>query len=200
MRLGAGFALADVEDVTPLLQAIAAGDPTAGDRLIPLVYAELRRMAAQRMARHAGGGEQTLQPTALVHEAWLRLGGGDGQLGGNWENRAHFFAAAASAMRSILVDRARRRMAARHGGGRVRVDVDDTQLADPADPDDQVLAVHDALERFAVTEPKKAELVKLRYFAGLSLAEAGEVLGISEPTAKRWWAYARGWLGREIQW
>jgi RNA polymerase sigma factor (TIGR02999 family) len=198
--LGAGFALADVEDVTPLLQAIAAGDPTAGDRLIPLVYAELRQMAAQRMARHAGGGEQTLQPTALVHEAWLRLGGGDGQLGGNWENRAHFFAAAASAMRSILVDRARRRMAARHGGGRVRVDVDDTQLADPADPDDQVLAVHDALERFAVTEPKKAELVKLRYFAGLSLAEAGEVLGISEPTAKRWWAYARGWLGREIQW
>jgi RNA polymerase sigma factor (TIGR02999 family) len=183
-----------VEDVTQLLQAIAAGDASAGERLIPLVYDELRQMAGRRMAQNSG--DQTLQPTALVHEAWLRLGGE--QIGG-WENRAHFFAAAATAMRSILVDRARRRLAIRHGGGQERVNFDDVQVADLTTQDDQTLAVHEALDRFALEDPKKAELVKLRYFAGLSLVEAAEVLGISEPTAKRWWAYARAWLGREIQ-
>jgi RNA polymerase sigma factor (TIGR02999 family) len=183
-----------VEDVTQLLRAMADGDASAGERLIPLVYGELRRMAAQRMSPNAGG--QTLQPTALVHEAWLRLGADQPA---NWENRAHFFATASTAMRSILVDRARRRQAVRHGGGQARVDIDDAQLVDPATRDEQVLAVHEVLDKFATEEPKKAELVKLRYFGGLTLEEAAEVLGISEPTAKRWWAYARAWLGREIR-
>ena len=183
-----------VEQVTTLLQAIAAGDREAGERLIPLVYQELRKMAARRMA---GNAPQTLQPTALVHEAWMRMGGENLR---GWESRAHFFAAAATAMRSVLVDRARRRKAARHGGGQQRVNVDDVEIADRVVDDDQILAVHEALEKLATEEPKKAELVKLRYFAGLSVEETAKVLGISEPTAKRWWAYARGWLGREIKW
>jgi RNA polymerase sigma factor (TIGR02999 family) len=182
-----------VEQVTTLLQAIAAGDREASERLIPLVYKELRKMAARRMA---GNAPQTLQPTALVHEAWLRMGGENPR---GWESRAHFFAAAATAMRSVLVDRARRRKAARHGGGQQRVNVDDVEIADRVVNDDQILAVHEALEKLAVEDPKKAELVKLRYFAGLSVEESAEILGISEPTAKRWWAYARGWLGREIK-
>jgi RNA polymerase sigma factor (TIGR02999 family) len=183
-----------VEDVTQLLQAMANGDATAGERLMPFVYEELRRMAARRMA--PGAADQTLQPTALVHEAWLRLGG---ERSGGWANRAHFFATAATAMRSILVDRARRRMAVRHGGGQERLNIDEIQVADPTAHDNQVLAVHEALEKFALEDPKKAELVKLRYFGGVSLEEAAEALGVSEPTAKRWWAYARAWLGREIQ-
>jgi RNA polymerase sigma factor (TIGR02999 family) len=182
-----------VEQVTTLLQAIAAGDREAGERLIPLVYQELRKMAARRMA---GNAPQTLQPTALVHEAWIRMGGENPR---GWESRAHFFAAAATAMRSVLVDRARRRKAARHGGGQQRVNVDDVEIADRVVNDDQILAVHEALEKLAIEDPKKAELVKLRYFAGLSVEETAKVLGISEPTAKRWWAYARGWLGREIK-
>jgi RNA polymerase sigma factor (TIGR02999 family) len=182
-----------VEQVTTLLQAIAAGDREASERLIPLVYKELRKIAARRMA---GNAPQTLQPTALVHEAWLRMGGENPR---GWESRAHFFAAAATAMRSVLVDRARRRKAARHGGGQQRVNVDDVEIADRVVNDDQILAVHEALEKLAVEDPKKAELVKLRYFAGLSVEESAEILGISEPTAKRWWAYARGWLGREIK-
>jgi len=184
-----------VNEVTTLLQAIAAGDKAAGERLIPLVYQELRRMAARRMAGNVAG--QTLQPTALVHEAWMRMGGENPR---GWESRAHFFAAAATAMRSVLVDRARRRQALRHGGGQQRVNVDDVEIADRSVSDDQILAVHEALEKLAAEEPQKAELVKLRYFAGLSVEETAEVLGISEPTAKRWWAYARGWLGREIKW
>lgn len=180
--------------MTQLLRAMSHGDSAAGERLIPLVYGELRRMAAQRMAPNAC--DQTLQPTALVHEAWLRLGG---DRAGGWENRAHFFATAATAMRSILVDRARRRQAVRHGGGQVRQRIEDVQVADPATRDDQVLAVHEALEKFAAEDPKKAELVKLRYFGGLTLGETAEVLGVSEPTAKRWWAHARAWLGREIR-
>jgi RNA polymerase sigma factor (TIGR02999 family) len=183
-----------VNQVTTLLRAIAAGDKEAGERLIPLVYQELRQMAARRMAGNLAG--QTLQPTALVHEAWLRMGGENPR---GWENRAHFFAAAATAMRSVLVDRARRRKAMRHGGGQQRVNMDDVEIANQVVNDDQILAVHEALEKLAVEEPQKAELVKLRYFAGLSVEETAETLGISEPTAKRWWAYARGWLGREIK-
>lgn len=183
-----------MNQVTTLLRAIAAGDREAGERLIPLVYQELRKMAARRMAGNLAG--QTLQPTALVHEAWLRMGGENPR---GWENRAHFFAAAATAMRSVLVDRARRRKAMRHGGGQQRVNVDHVEIASQVVNDDQILAVHEALERLAVEEPQKAELVKLRYFAGLSVEETAETLGISEPTAKRWWAYARGWLGREIK-
>jgi RNA polymerase sigma factor (TIGR02999 family) len=183
-----------VNQVTALLQAIAAGDKAAGEQLIPLVYQELRKMAARRMAGNQAG--QTLQPTALVHEAWLRLGGENPR---GWANRAHFFAAAATAMRSVLVDRARRRRAVRHGGGQQRVNVDDVELADQRVNDDHILAVHEALEKLVHEDPLKAELVKLRYFAGLSVEEAAQALGISEPTAKRWWAYARGWLGREIK-
>lgn len=173
---------------------MANGDRDAADRLIPLVYEELRRIAAKRLV--PGVADHTLQPTALVHEAWLRLGAA--QMGG-WHSRAHFFAAAATAMRSILVDRARRRMALRHGGGQQRVNVDDVQVANEAADDNQILSVHEALEKFALEDPRKAELVKLRYFGGLSLEETAETLGISEPTAKRWWAYSRGWLGREIK-
>ncbi|MEO7598498.1 MAG: sigma-70 family RNA polymerase sigma factor [Opitutus sp.] len=183
-----------MNDVTQILRSMAGGDSAAADQLIPLVYDDLRRMAAQRFS--AGENAYTLQPTALVHEVWLKLGGE--QMGG-WQTRGHFFATAATAMRSILVDRARRRNAVRHGGGQRRVNVDDVELANESAIDDQVLAVHEALETFTQIDPKKAELVKLRYFAGLSIEEASEVLEISEPTAKRWWAYARAWLGREIQ-
>jgi len=186
--------LRGVNEVTALLQAINSGDRAAGERLIPLVYRELRQMAARRMAGHEVG--ITLQPTALVHEAWLRLGGENLR---GWESRAHFFAAAATAMRSILVDRARRRQAVRHGGGQQRVLIDDVEIADERVRDGRLLAVHEALVRLEAEEPQKAEVVKLRYFAGLSVPEVAAVLGISEPTAKRWWAYARAWLGREIQ-
>ncbi len=172
---------------------MANGDRDASDRLIPLVYEELRQMAARRIV--PGAGDLTLQPTALVHDAWLRMGGD--QMEG-WRSRAHFFAVAATVMRSILVDRARRRNAARHGGGQQRVSLDDVQVAAPVGAD-QILAVHEALEKFALEDPHKAELVKLRYFGGLSITEAAETLGIAEPTAKRWWAYARGWLGRELK-
>jgi RNA polymerase sigma factor (TIGR02999 family) len=182
-----------VNDVTRLLGEMADGDPRAGEQLIATVYAELRRMAAQQMG---GRNDQTLQPTALVHEAWLRLGGE--QLHG-WQNRAHFFATAATAMRSILVDRARRRKALRHGGGQQRVGLENIEDVEGNACDDQILAVHEGLEKFAVAHPEKAELVKLRYFAGLSVKEAADVLGISEPTANRWWAYARACLAHEIK-
>jgi RNA polymerase sigma factor (TIGR02999 family) len=185
---------AAVNDVTRLLAEMAAGDAKAGEKLIAIVYAELRRMAARQMSGQDG---QTLQPTALVHEAWLKLAG---ERTHGWENRAHFFATAAMAMRSILVDRARRRKAMRHGGGQVRVAWEDIDVAngDGSACDDQILAVHEVLEKLAAEHPQKAELVKLRYFAGLSMKEAADVLGVSEPTAHRWWAYARAWLGREI--
>ena len=183
-----------VNDVTQILRSMAKGDSEAADQLIPLVYDELRRMAAQRFP--SVGDDHTLQPTALVHEVWLKLGAD--HMGG-WRDRAHFFATAATAMRSILVDRARRRKAIRHGGGQLRVNVDEVELASETATDDQVLAVHEALEKFALEDPKKAELVKLKYFAGLSIEEVAEALAISEPTAKRWWAYSRAWLGREIK-
>ena len=182
-----------VHEITIMLGRVGQGDPQAAEQLLALVYDELRKVAAAKMAREAAG--QTLQPTALVHEAWLRLGG-DQQPG--WQNRAHFFASAAEAMRRILIDRARSRHAVRHGGGLVRLNLDDLAVAAAPD-DDQLLAVNDALEKLALVEPRKAELVKLRYFAGLTVEEAAGALGISEPTAKRWWAYARAWLFREMR-
>jgi RNA polymerase sigma factor (TIGR02999 family) len=185
---------AHVNEVTRLLEAMAGGDTSASDQLIALLYADLRRMAAQRIPANAV--DQTLQATELVHEAWLRLGGSEMQ--GAWQSRSHFFATASTAMRCILVDRARRRNAVRHGGGQERANIDDLQLADGRESDEQVLAVHEALERLAIEDPRKAELVKLRYFGGFSIDEAAAALDISEPTAKRWWAYARAWLGREI--
>ena len=177
-----------------LLQQIEPGDPQAASRLLPLVYEELRRLAAKKMAAEHPG--QTLQATALVHEAWLRLGG-DQQTA--WRNRAHFFAAAAEAMRRILIDNARRKRALRHGGQVVRVDLelDDLELAAGMD-DEQLLALHEALDGLATHDAVKAELVKLRFFAGLTLPEAAQALELSEATAKRYWAYARAWLYREI--
>lgn len=178
-------------DLTCALQQLDAEDSEAQARLLPLVYAELRRVAAAKMARESA--QHTLQPTALVHEAWLRLGA-DRQPA--WDSRAHFFAAAAETMRRILIDRARQRQALRHGGGQVRVNLEDV---DPgAAPDDQIVAVHEALARFAVAEPRKAELVKLRYFGGLTLEEAAAALDIPFGTAKRWWTYARAWFFREL--
>lgn len=183
-----------MHDVTLLLQKIEQGDPQAADQLLPLVYQELRRLAAAKMSRESAA--QTLQPTALVHEAWLRLGG-DQQPA--WQNRAHFFAAAAETMRRILIDRARRRQALRHGGQQVRADAEELEnIADLNRNDDQLLAVHEALDRFAAEDPKKAELVKLRYFVGLSLEDAAHALGIPHGTAKRWWTYSRAWLFREL--
>jgi RNA polymerase sigma factor (TIGR02999 family) len=184
-----------VHDVTVMLQRIEQGDPQAADQLLPLVYDELRRLASAKMARESGG--QTLQATALVHEAWLRLGG-DQQP--TWQNRAHFFASAAEAMRRILIERARRRQTQRHGGGLQRVDVNDSALgiAAPDEADDELLAVHETLERLSRHDARKAELVKLRYFAGLTIEQAAEVLGIAVPTAKRDWTYARAWLFKEI--
>ena len=181
-----------MNDINHLLDTLQEGDPVAADQLLVLVYSELRRLAAAKMAREAPG--QTLQPTALVHEAWLRLGG-DGQ---RWENRAHFFGAAAEAMRRILIDRARRKLAARHGGGQPRIEADEIEIAAPTEKDDELLAVHEALGQLAAHDPRKAELVKLRYFAGLTIDEAADVLGISPPTAKRDWTYARAWLFRAI--
>ena len=151
-----------MNNATHLLDSIAQGDPKAAEELLPLVYQELRRIAACKMANEAPG--QTLQPTALVHEAWLRLGG-DQQP--HWQNRAHFFAAAGEAMRRILIEKARRRQRVRHGGGQERVDIDDIEIAAPED-DERLLAVHDALDRLAQEDPAKADVVKLRFFVGLS--------------------------------
>jgi RNA polymerase sigma factor (TIGR02999 family) len=175
-------------EVTRLLEAMDKGDRHAAARLLPEVYEELRRLAAARMAREAPG--QTLQPTALVHEAWLRVSG-EGRR--PFASRAEFFAAAAESMRRILVDKARRRSTARHGGGMERLNIADIDIAAPGS-DDELLAVHGVLDQLAALDPPKAELVKLRYFAGLTIAEAAATLGISEATAKRWWTYSRSWL------
>jgi RNA polymerase sigma factor (TIGR02999 family) len=175
-------------EITLILRSIDRGDTQAAERLLPLVYDDLRRLAAARMAREAAG--HTLQPTALVHEAWIRLGA-DHQP--DWKGRAQFFAAAAEAMRRILIDSARRRLAQRRGGRSPHVNIDDIDVAIPA-ADARVLRVNDALEKFAVDHPQKAELVKLRFFAGLTLEEAAQALDIAEPTARRWWAYARASL------
>jgi RNA polymerase sigma factor (TIGR02999 family) len=180
-----------MSEVTQLLSALECGEVHAAEELLPLVYEELRRLAAWHMANERAG--QTLQPTALVHEAWLRLVGGNQ----SWENRRHFFAAAAEAMRRILIDVARRKKAARHGGGLQRTELDELLLPATA-PKEDLLAINEALDALAAHEARKAELVKLCYFAGLTLGEASEVLGLSERTAKRDWAYARAWLYREI--
>ncbi len=182
-----------MSDVTHILTAVQAGDPTAAAQLLPLVYQELRGLAASRMANEAAG--QTLQPTALVHEAWLRLVGNQNQ---PWNGRAHFFGAAAEAMRRILIENARRKGAARHGGGQARLDIHELEVAAAA-KEDELLAVDEALEKFAARDKQKAELVKLRYFVGLTTEEAAEVLGISVPTADRWWKFSRAWLFAEIE-
>jgi RNA polymerase sigma factor (TIGR02999 family) len=184
-----------MKDVTHLLRAMERGESRAADQLLAVVYDELRQLAAAKMAHESPG--RTLQPTALVHEAWLRLGG-DGQPG--WQNRRHFFGAAAEAMRRVLIDSSRRKHAVRRGGDLERVNVDDHVLEIAASaPADELLQVHEALERFSTEDARKAELVKLRYFVGMSLEEAAGVLGISERTAKRDWAYARAWLGDVIE-
>lgn len=182
-----------MNEVTQILQAIEKGDVRAADELLPLVYEELRKLAACRMANEAPG--QTLQPTALVHEAWLRLAGSEPQ---QWNSRAHFFGAAAEAMRRILIENARRKKALRHGAGQQRFDIQDMEIA-AATTDDQLLAIDEALAKLAAEQPLKAELVKLRFFAGMSIEEASDVLRISEATAKRWWAYARAWLFAEMK-
>ena len=183
----------DMSEVTHILEAIRQGNKKAAEELLTLVYSELRRLAAHKMAGEAPG--HTLQATALVHEAWLRLGA-DAQP--NWQNRAHFFAAASEAMRRILVDRARRKHREKRGGGVENVDVTELEIAAPVGNEEESLAVHEALDRLAAHDARKTEVVKLRYFVGFSFEETAEVLGISVPTAKREWAYARAWLHQEI--
>jgi len=182
-----------VNDLTVMLRAAQDRDPQGAELLLPLVYEELRRVATRQMSRQPAG--QTLQPTALVHEAFLRLTGNAEQ---TWANRRHFFAAAAEAMRHILVDRARRKAARRHGGDQVRLPLEEIMIAGTADSE-QVLVVSEALERLAAHDPAAAELVKLRFFAGFTFAQAAELLETSERSAKRLWAYARAWLFAEIQ-
>jgi RNA polymerase sigma factor (TIGR02999 family) len=180
-----------MNDVTHILSAIEQGDPKAAGDLLPMVYKELRSLAAQKLAGEAPG--QTLQPTALVHEAYLRLVGGQDP---GWSGRGHFFAAAAEAMRRILVERARRRKRLRHGGGR-QLSLEGMELIGDI-PSDDLLALDEALQRFAREDPRAARLVELRYFAGLSMPEAAEALGLPLRTAERNWTYARTWLHREV--
>ena len=182
-----------MRDLTRVLEARQRGDAKAAEELLPLVYQELRRLAAHKMAHEAPG--QTLQPTALVHEAWLRLVGNGCE---RWAGRGHFFAAAAEAMRRILIERARRKRARRHGGDQCRADVDELDLAAP-DKDDRLLAMSEALEQLAVRHPAEAELVKLRYFVGMTNEQAAEMMGIAPRTAKYYWTHARAWLFRRIK-
>ena len=183
-------------DITLVLQRIEQGDPHAAEQLLPLVYEALRRLAASKMAREASG--QTLQPTALVHEVWLRLGVDQAA---TWANRTHFFAAAAESMRRILIDNARRKRAVRHGGDLARVSADATgfDVAAPTVDDGELLLLNEAIDALTAHDARKAELVKQRYFVGLSLEDAAQVMGISERTAKRDWAYARAWLFNEMK-
>jgi RNA polymerase sigma factor (TIGR02999 family) len=178
-----------VNDVTGILSAIEAGDPRAAEQLLPLVYDELRQLAARNLAWEKPG--QTLQPTALVHEAYLRLV--DGPKAQHWNSRGHFFAAAAEAMRRILINRARARKRLKRGGDRKRLDLHRLAVADQA-TDDELLAVDDALETLAREQPRCAELVKLRFYAEMTLEEAATVLGVTRRTADRYWAFARAWL------
>ena len=182
-----------VSDVTRLLNAIERGDPEAAGQLLPLVYEELRELAAARMAKERPG--QTLQATALVHEAWLRLAGGRQQ---RWDNRRHFFAAAAEAMRRILVEKARRRQRARHGGGLERVSLDAVEILAAA-REDQLLAVDEALAKLEREDAKKAEVVKLRYFVGMTTEETAETVGLSVATVERYWSFSKAWLFKEIK-
>ena len=178
-----------MNDVTRILSQIESGDPQAAAQLLPLVYDELRKLAASRLAAERPG--QTLQATALVHEAYLRLV--DTKQPQHWNSRGHFFAAAAEAMRRILVENARRKRSEKHGGGRLRVDLDDIAPA-VGNPDDDLGALNEALEKFERIDPAKAQVVKLRYFAGLTVAQAAEVLGVSVSTVDNYWAYARAWV------
>jgi RNA polymerase sigma factor (TIGR02999 family) len=181
-----------LSDVTRILESIEHGDPKAADKLLPLVYEELRKLAASRMVNEAPN--QTLQPTALVHEAWLRL---VGDTNPNFSGRAHFFGAAAEAMRRILIEKARRKRAQRHGGDHHRVDLESIDVAGPGD-DDQLLAVNDALDKLAAIHAVQAEVVKLRCFVGMTNIEAAQALGLTERTAKYYWTHARAWLIHEI--
>jgi RNA polymerase sigma factor (TIGR02999 family) len=183
-----------MSDVTRILSAIEQGDPQAAEQLLPLVYDELRKLAAQKMAQESPG--QTLQATALVHDVYLRLV--DVEKAQQWNSRGHFFAAAAEAMRRILIDQARRKQSQRHGGGRQRQDLEGLPIAAP-EPSLDLLAVNEALERFEQVDPLKARLVKLRYFAGLTIPQAADALGISSTTADRYWSYARAWLYAELR-
>ena len=183
-----------MSDVTQLLTAIDAGDSKAAEQLLPLVYENLRQLAAAKLAREQPG--QTLQATALVHEAWMRVTGSDSSKA--WNGRGHFFGAAAEAMRRILVDRARQKARIRHGGELQRVDLEHVTIA-TEDSDDTVLAMNEALEKLALESPQKAEIVKLHYFTGLEYPEIAEVLGVSLSTVERGWAYARSWLYREMK-
>jgi RNA polymerase sigma factor (TIGR02999 family) len=182
-----------MSDITLILQAIKQGESRASEELLPLVYEELRRIAAARMAQESAG--QTLQPTALVHEAWLQLvGEGDR----SWQNRAHFFGAAADAMRRILIDKARRKSRLKHGGGQSRLDIEDLELAETT-PDDNVLLINDALERLEKEDPEQARVVVLKFFGGLTNLEVAENLGIAERTVDRQWACAKARLFRWIR-
>lgn len=181
-----------MSDVTRILNAIEQGDADAADKLLPLVYEELRRLAAHKMSQERPG--HTLQATALVHEAYMRLAGSGTQ---GWDGRTHFFAAAAEAMRRILIDNARRKKSLKRGGGRQKVDLDHAVLA-IEEPSEDVAALDEALAKLAAIDSVKADLVKLRYFAGLTIDQAGEILGISNNTADKYWAYARAWLRLEL--
>jgi RNA polymerase sigma factor (TIGR02999 family) len=183
-----------VSEVTRILDAAQRGEPSAADELLPLVYHQLRRLAAHKMAQEAPG--QTLQPTALVHEAWLRLVTPEQQA--QFQNRAHFFGAAAEAMRRILVDHAREKKALKRGGNLERVDVDSVELLSPM-PDDELLALDEALDRLATVDTRAADMVKLCFFVGLTQEEAAKELGVSLATAERIWAFARAWLLREVR-
>lgn len=182
-------------DFTKILKRTQEGDAVAATELLPLVYDELRKLANRKMA--AESSPHTLQPTALVHEAWLRLSGESG--GHMFANRAHFFGAAAEAMRRILIERARRRNTAKRGGGAAHLDVDEIEIMAPVADDEALLRLNEALGKFAEVDARKAELVKLRYFAGMNYKEAAAVLDIAAPTAKEWWAYARAWLAVEMR-
>ena len=183
-----------MSELTRILEAAQRGEPAAVNELLPLVYDELRRLAAHKMAQEAPG--HTLQPTALVHEAWLRLVGREQQA--QFQNRAHFFGAAAEAMRRILVDRAREKQALKRGGNLERMDIDAMDLPSPI-PDDELLALDEALDRLATVDTRAAEMVKLCFFVGLTQEEAARELGVSVSTAERVWAFARAWLLREVR-
>ncbi|HYG21622.1 MAG TPA: sigma-70 family RNA polymerase sigma factor [Verrucomicrobiae bacterium] len=182
-----------MSDITQVLQAIGRGEGKAANDLLPLVYEELRRLAVARMAHEAAG--QTLQPTALVHEAWLRLVADGGH---SWQNRAHFFSAAAEAMRRILIENARRKSRLKRGGGLARLDIDSIDLAEST-PDDKVLLIDEALEKLRAEDPDRAKVVVMKFFAGLTNQEVAESLGVTERTVERQWAYAKAWIYHSIR-
>jgi RNA polymerase sigma factor (TIGR02999 family) len=184
-----------MNDVTGILSALEQGQPQAAEELLPLVYDELRRLAAQRLAQERPG--QTLEATALVHEAYVRLV--DTDLAQRWDSRGHFFAAAAEAMRRILVERARRRGRVRHGGGLRRLELAETEIAVDTSDDEEILQLDEGLDRLAAVRPQAAELVKLRFFSGLTAEEAAPMVGLSPRTARRLWAFARAWLRRDME-